>query len=473
MSGGRKRVSARASSLPPKPARRAGKRGATGQADEAVAGRAPAKKKAPSKKKATAKKASASKKKPAAKRQEAAQAVAPAKKKASARKRKPATKARSATKKKKAPAPERAATPEVIAEEVRAAPRRRGPSVPPPLPAGDLGNLLSEVDGAGDSEDARARAADAIGRIAARLYPESETPAEDEGDLLANARQLLSTDYYLRQWGRLGMRGRSERVDDFGLDRTYEARVQPTLDALYERYFRVEIAGVEHLPAEGPALLVANHGGTLPWDGVMLKTAIQRNHAQGRGLRWLIEDYAFHQPFLGAFLNRIGAVRACPENAERLLAQGELLAVFPEGVKGVEKTYAERYKLQRFGRGGHVKLALRMGVPLIPVAIVGAEETHPLLHRTRAFSKALGLPFIPITPTFPLLGPLGLLPLPSRWRIAIGPTIRELEGLDASVAEDTLRVNELNERVRSGVQHLLHQALEARGPNAFFKGHAG
>jgi 1-acyl-sn-glycerol-3-phosphate acyltransferase len=230
----------------------------------------------------------------------------------------------------------------------------------------------------------------------------------------------------------------------------------------------VEVSGVDNLPADGPALLVCNHGGALPWDGVMLKTAIQRNHAGGRSLRWLIEDYVFHSPFMGAFLNRIGAVRACQENAERLLAQGELLAVFPEGVKGVEKPYSKRYELQRFGRGGHVKLALRMGVPLIPAAIVGAEETHPLLHPVRAFSKAVGLPFIPITPTFPLLGPLGLMPLPSRWRIAIGKPLADLDGLDASDAEDTLRVNELNERVRSGVQSLLHAALEARGPNAFF-----
>ncbi|MGD8859990.1 MAG: lysophospholipid acyltransferase family protein [Myxococcales bacterium] len=331
----------------------------------------------------------------------------------------------------------------------------------------DLATLLSDVDGAEGDAEARRRAAEAIARIAARLHPEESGESDTPTELLQGARQLLSSDYYFRQWGRLGMRGRSERVDDFGLDPTYEARVQSTLDALYDKYFRVQVTGAEHLPDDGAALLVCNHSGALPWDGVMLKTAVRREHPKRRGLRWLIEDFTFHAPFLGAFLNRIGAVRACQENAQRLLSQGELLAVFPEGVKGIDKPYKERYRLQRFGRGGHVKLALRMGVPLIPVAIVGAEETYPLVGRVRSFSKALGLPFIPVTPTFPLLGPLGLVPLPSRWHIAIGAPLRELEDLDPAAATDAVLVNELNERVRNGVGSLLQDALRARGPNAY------
>jgi 1-acyl-sn-glycerol-3-phosphate acyltransferase len=331
----------------------------------------------------------------------------------------------------------------------------------------DLATLLSDVDGAEGDAEARRRAAEAIARIAARLHPEEGGESDTPTELLQGARQLLSSDYYFRQWGRLGMRGRSERVDDFGLDPTYEGRVQSALDALYDKYFRVEVTGAEHLPDDGAALLVCNHSGALPWDGVMLKTAVRRAHPNRRGLRWLIEDFTFHAPFLGAFLNRIGAVRACQENAQRLLSQDELLAVFPEGVKGIDKPYKERYQLQRFGRGGHVKLALRMGVPLIPVAIVGAEETYPLVGRVRTFSKALGLPFIPVTPTFPLLGPLGLVPLPSRWHIAIGEPIRELEALDPAAATDAVLVNELNERVRNGVGGLLQDALRARGPKAY------
>jgi 1-acyl-sn-glycerol-3-phosphate acyltransferase len=329
----------------------------------------------------------------------------------------------------------------------------------------DLVGLLRDIDSARDDAESRRRAAEAIARIAARLYPPSSASASEE-DLLGTARQLLSASYYIRQVSRLGMRGRSEQVDDFGLDQTYEARVQPLLDALYTRYFRVGLSGAEHIPEQGGALLVCNHSGTLPWDGVMLKTALRHALPGRRSLRWLTDDFVFHAPFLGAWLNRIGAVRACPENAERLLERGELLAVFPEGVKGIGKPYRERYQLQRFGRGGHIKLALRMGVPLIPVAIVGAEETYPLLHKVRAFSKLLGMPFVPITPLFPWLGPLGVVPLPSRWQIQIGQPAAGLDGL-SSRSDDTVLVNELNEQVRGSVQGLLKQALEVRG-NAFF-----
>ncbi len=328
----------------------------------------------------------------------------------------------------------------------------------------DLAGLLHDIEGADGDAEARRRAADAIGRIAARLYPEPTVSAPRDDSLLGTARQLLSSDYYVRRLGRLGLRGRSERVDDFGLDPTYEARVQPLLDALYERYFRVQVQGAAHVPEQGAALLVCNHGGTLPWDGVMLKTALRHSSPSGRALRWLTDDFVFHSPFLGAWLNRVGAVRACPENAERLLARGELLAVFPEGVKGIGKPYRERYQLQRFGRGGHVKLALRLSVPLIPLAIVGAEESYPLLYKVRAFSKLLGVPFIPVTPLFPWLGPLGLVPLPSRWQIVIGEPMRELEGLGARAAEDSVLVNELNGQLRARVQALVDDALRARGP---------
>jgi 1-acyl-sn-glycerol-3-phosphate acyltransferase len=256
-------------------------------------------------------------------------------------------------------------------------------------------------------------------------------------------------------------------VDDFGLAPYTHARMQPLLDWLYANYFRVRVSGLENIPSEGPALLVCNRGGALPWDGVMLATAIAREHSAHRSLRWLVEDYAFHAPFLGPLLNRIGAVRACPENAERLLAEGHVLAVFPEGIQGIGKPYAERYRLQRFGRGGHVKLALRMGVPMIPIGIAGSDETYPLLYKVRAFSKALGLPFIPVTPTFPWLGPLGLAPLPSRFQIAIGAPLDGLSALPSEAASDTLIVHDINDRVRRAVQQLLERALAARGPRAF------
>lgn len=254
-------------------------------------------------------------------------------------------------------------------------------------------------------------------------------------------------------------------VDDFGMSPATHARLQPTIDWLYSKYFRTRVSGIEHIPAEGPALLVCNRGGALPWDGVMLATAVARE--RGRSLRWLVEDYAFHAPFLGPLLNRIGAVRADPDNATRLLQEGHVLAVFPEGIQGIGKTYKDRYRLQRFGRGGHVKLALRLGVPLIPVGIAGSDDTYPLLYKVRAFSKSLGLPFIPVTPTFPLLGPAGLAPLPSRFQIEIGAPLDGLSELTPASADDTLVVHDINDRVRRAVAQLLEHALTARGPRAY------
>ncbi|MEO8800679.1 MAG: 1-acyl-sn-glycerol-3-phosphate acyltransferase [Polyangiaceae bacterium] len=275
------------------------------------------------------------------------------------------------------------------------------------------------------------------------------------------ARELLSTDYYLRHWGKLGMRGRSEEVDDFGYDPVYEERFRPFFNFLYSTYFRVETEGLENVPSEGRCLLVANHSGTLPYDGIMLKTAMKREHPSKRDVRWLAEDFIFHFPFLGSFTNRVGAVRACQENAERLLKQDALVAVFPEGVKGIGKLFKERYRLQRFGRGGFIKLCLRTKTPIVPVAIIGAEETNPMLFRIEAFSRALGVPYIPVTPTFPLLGPLGLAPAPTKWKIVFGELISLAEhGPEA--ADDDILVGRLAERVRASVQAMVDKAIGSR-----------
>lgn len=328
--------------------------------------------------------------------------------------------------------------------------------------------LLQDVHEAGHDAEARRRAAAAIGQIASRLDPGRDAvEAAGPDALLSTARQLLSTDYYLKQWGRLGMRYRSEQVDDFGLDPAYEARVMPAFEAAYHRYFRVKTLGIDRIPVDRGVLLVCNHSGTLPWDGAMLKTAVRLEHPARPDLRWLTEDYVYHAPFVGAFFSRIGGVRACPENAERLLAQRHPVAVFPEGIKGTGKPFSQRYRLQRFGRGGYIKLALRMGVQILPVAIVGSEETYPLLYKIKPFAKALGLPFVPVTPTFPWLGPLGAVPLPSRWRIEVGEPVSELDDYDAAAAADPTVVNQLNERVRSRLQAMLDSGVAARGPRVY------
>jgi 1-acyl-sn-glycerol-3-phosphate acyltransferase len=305
-------------------------------------------------------------------------------------------------------------------------------------------------------EQVGSAAREVVDRLSAPL-PLERAPDE----VVEAAKELFSSDYYLRQWGRLGMRNRSEEVDDFGLDPTYEARLRPLFDFLSKRYFRTEIKGVENIPETGRCIVVANHSGTLPLDGLMLRAAVRLEHPSNRELRWLTEDFLYYLPFVGAFMNRVGAVRACQENAERLLRKGSLVAVFPEGIKGIGKLYKNRYRLQRFGRGGFIRLCLRTQTPLVPCAIVGAEETNPLLHRMELFTKVFDLPYMPVTPTFPWLGPLGLLPAPTKWRIVFGDMVR-FEGYGPEAANDHVLVGRLAERVRGSIQSMLDTSLRDR-----------
>jgi 1-acyl-sn-glycerol-3-phosphate acyltransferase len=331
--------------------------------------------------------------------------------------------------------------------------------------ASELRKVEAEVDRMFDERARRGRREDDPSRPRSmvdrlREIVPVELPGQD-GTLVDAARDVLSTDYYLRQWSRIGLRNRSEEVDEFGLDPVYEARLRPVLDFLYRTWFRVDVHGIENVPTDGRCILVANHSGVLPFDGLMVRTAVRREQPAARDVRWLAEDFVYHLPFLGAFINRIGAVRACQENAERLLRREECILVFPEGVKGTGKLYKDRYKLQRFGRGGFVKLALRTRAPVIPVSIVGAEETSPLLYRFEYLTRAIGLPFVPITPTFPALGPVGLVPAPSKWTIEFGAPIT-LDGHGPEAADDALLVGRLSERVRGAIQQSLDARIAAR-----------
>ncbi len=282
------------------------------------------------------------------------------------------------------------------------------------------------------------------------------------------ARRQVPMRFLWKRYRRFAMRDRSDIVDEFGRDPVYASRVEPWLEFLYSKYFRIDTVGIENVPEHGRALLVANHSGTLPYDGAMLMHALRRDHTTRRDVRPLIEDFVFHFPYLGTFLNRIGGVRACQENAERLLDDDQIVAVFPEGVKGIGKLYKKRYKLQRFGRGGFVKLALRTRAPIIPVAILGAEEIHPMMTKVTWFAKSVGVPYVPITPTFPLLGPLGLVPLPSKWRLEFGEPIDVAAdyGVAATgaseAAADRIIVNEIAESVRLRIQKMLDAALAER-----------
>ena len=269
------------------------------------------------------------------------------------------------------------------------------------------------------------------------------------------------SDFISRKWGRSALRSRSEEVDDFGLDPSFEQRVKPVVEFLYRSYFRTTAEGIDHIPAEGRCIVVANHSGALPLDGLMLRAALRIEHKQKRDLRWLAEDFVYYLPFAGVFMNRVGAVRACPENAERLLEKESIVGVFPEGVHGIKKLFQDRYRLQRFGRGGYIRLCLRMRAPIVPCAIIGAEESSPLLYRLEGLTELLGLPYFPITPTFPFLGPAGLLPAPTKWRMRFGEPIN-LDNYGPEAADDHVLVGRLSERVRSSIQAMLDSGLRER-----------
>ena len=252
-------------------------------------------------------------------------------------------------------------------------------------------------------------------------------------------------------------------VDLFGFDKEFtEAVLLPLLRLLCRYWFRVEVRGVENIPAEGAALLVANHSGTIPVDSLMTQVAVHDEHPSHRHLRMLGADLVFRLPVVADVARKSGTTLACNEDTERLLGAGELVGVWPEGFKGVGKPFAERYKLQRFGRGGFVSAAIRAGAPIIPCSIVGAEEIYPLIGHAEPLARLLGLPYIPITPTFPWLGPLGLIPLPSKWIIQFGSPI-PTDHLGVGSAEDPMLVFDLTDRVRETIQHTLYTLLTERG----------
>lgn len=251
-------------------------------------------------------------------------------------------------------------------------------------------------------------------------------------------------------------------VDEFGFDRELtDGVLSPMLRPLYREWFRTEVTGAKHVPSEGAGLVVANHSGTVALDALMLTVAIRDEQ---RYLRLLGADLVFRMPFVSELSRKFGATLACQPDAERLLRAGELVGVFPEGFKGVGKGYLNRYKLQRFGRGGFVAAALATGTPIIPAAIIGAEEAYPMIGDIKPLARLFGLPYFPVTPTFPWLGPLGAVPLPSKWLIEFGEPIPTEHLVDE--ADDPMVVFNLADQVRETIQQLVGDAL-ARRPDIF------
>jgi 1-acyl-sn-glycerol-3-phosphate acyltransferase len=249
-------------------------------------------------------------------------------------------------------------------------------------------------------------------------------------------------------------------IDEFGFDpRLTEEVLAPIARQLHERWFRVDWMGMENVPAEGPALLVSNHAGTLPWDAIVMKFGVL-DHAN-RHVRLLAANLAFRLPFVGPLARKSGNTLATQEDALRLLEADQLLGVFPEGYKGLGKPYRERYKLQRFGRGGFIEIALRARAPIVPVSIVGSEEVAPMLVDARPLARLFGFPYFPVTPTFPWLGPLGLFPLPTKWIVEFGEPIPTDDVAD-DAWQDPLTVFEMTDRVRDVIQQALYRNLTAR-----------
>jgi 1-acyl-sn-glycerol-3-phosphate acyltransferase len=252
-------------------------------------------------------------------------------------------------------------------------------------------------------------------------------------------------------------------IDEFGFDEDLTTHVlMPILRPMHQKYWRVSAHGAEHIPTDGGGLIVANHAGTLPADAMI--TRLDVFDQTGRHARELGADLVFRTPFIGEFARKTGATLASGDDADRLLASGELVAVWPEGYKGLGKHWRDRYKLQRFGRGGFVATALRAQVPIVPTAIVGSEEIYPLLFDMRIVSKALGLPYFPVVAqllALPVVGPFALLPLPSKWLIEYGEPI-DTASMGPEVAEDAMALFDLTDQVRDRIQGMLHRNLMGR-----------
>ncbi|GAA3605700.1 hypothetical protein GCM10022199_07030 [Marihabitans asiaticum] len=291
------------------------------------------------------------------------------------------------------------------------------------------------------------------GQVASRSIGSAMSQAAGEdlerrlGDVLAFLRRRVQGDYV---------------VDDFGFDEDFTIHTAfPLLRPLKDRWFRVEVRGIENIPAEGGALVVSNHSGTVAIDSVITQLAIYDEHPQRRFLRMLGADLVFQMPLVGDFARKTGATLATNPDAERLMSNGELVGVWPEGFKGVGKPFRERYKLQRFGRGGFVSAAMRSEVPIIPCSVVGAEEVYPMIGNLKTLARLLGAPYAPVTPTFPLLGPLGLIPLPSKWIIEFSPPV-DTASLGKDAAEDPALVFDLTDQVRETIQQTLYSVLMTR-----------
>jgi 1-acyl-sn-glycerol-3-phosphate acyltransferase len=250
-------------------------------------------------------------------------------------------------------------------------------------------------------------------------------------------------------------------VDEWGRSERFRALARALYEPIYSKWFRVEWEGLEKVPTEGGALLVANHAGAIPSDAPVIMHGIEKE--LGRPVYGLADYFFRTVPVVGTLWARGGGVSARPANAYRLLKeQGQLVLDFPEGTKGPSKSFTDRYQLRRFGRGGFVEIAMRAGVPVIPIAVTGSEEAMPVLFRVPTVAKALGLPYFPITANLLAMGPLGIvMPFPAKFNL------RVLDPIDFHVPPDQeryskSRIMEEAERIRGLIQESVYDMLRGR-----------
>src|SRR5687768_17182826 len=254
-------------------------------------------------------------------------------------------------------------------------------------------------------------------------------------------------------------------IDDWGRSERIEGLFDQTLIEFFYRYwFRVEVEGIENVPAEGGALIVSNHSGALPPDAPMIGKAIRDEHPRPRPLNITVEHFFKGYPGFSMLVSKIGCVPAHPANVHRLLYdERQLVLVFPEGRKGTEKLYKERYRLRRFGRGGFVEAAMRGEAKLVPTCVIGAEESAPIFAQLGFMKRLTGLLYFPITPTFPWLGPLGMLGyLPAKFKIRFLEPIDTVALGGAEAADDKALVQTVSQEIRGRIQENLHEMVGER-----------
>ncbi len=259
---------------------------------------------------------------------------------------------------------------------------------------------------------------------------------------------------FAERLGRVPLALGSSGVDPFGLDPQWAKYALATVAMLHRKYFRSEVHGIEHVP-EGRVLLVANHSGQIPLDGALLGAALFMDAEPPRIVRAMVEKWAVSLPFVSLLFTRVGQVVGVPENAKRLLAQGEALLVFPEGARGISKTFDQRYRLTDFGLG-FMRLAIETDTPIVPIAVVGGEEQYISVANVESLARLLRMPAFPVLPQ--LLLPGGQLPLPTKYRMWFGEPMRFAGDPD----DDDAVIEEKVWLVRQTVQSMLNRALKER-----------